>query len=568
MANLYHTSGVIDELRRLPIVDVPLPPSEDGWQQLFPRVYAALVGSSAENVSVEESPQPHFNAEARNEILRQAIGFIQFLQDNDSYVIAHHTDADGISSTLLLVDLIAQLKGVSVVDVRENIKFISINNGNRDFEAQQLALLDECAGSFESIIFVDLAPRNITQLIKLATQFKLANIDHHGSLPGLPFTAQLNPSTIPSVSKDVRQQMSTSYLFSLLGLLGLQESDLTWLMQLGSKGDGSTLYDLEISHNPEVEEPEKIAQLQQLAQTEVFAKFINIIGAVEQYNQPVLERDQYINQLLDLFLSFDLESPDAAIQIEAAVRADPRFKERFNAIGSALFETTTFLLVTDDIVDQRAKAKATSEGEYQPEILAVRSEENRVAAVLAGETFTVLLHQIDPMEHAKGNVIVGNLIKPHLAGQEMKPGSKPTTALLFEEKKPGVYEFALYSTDGRLINSETFSVKEILAQANRGGFTHGAGGHDRRGGGDIATQRLEAALTYMVSKVLVFLRTEEIIAAYIADLKDDEKPDAQKRKQLFEVIKTNITPLSLQQAQELVALAIQKQVASVFPAAV
>lgn len=464
--------------------------------------------------------------EVQRQFFEQAAAFSEFLTKHQKIVCAHHIDADGLTSTVLLVRLVAVLSGQTVASVREKMRFVSINNGSRNFDTDQLekvvALRSE---GFAGLIFVDLSPRDTEQLLLLQQAgFSLANIDHHAvNDPAQPFDVRFNPSQITGLAPELLKQMSTSALFGLYPRHFQAEwSHVDWLMHVGNEGDESVL-----THVIELGALTKSAPLdddtlESLIDSKVdryfFAHFLNVVGATEQYNVSPSERDEYINRLLDQLFPYDLSGASIETQIIEKVRASTEYRQRFEDITRSMVETMTFLLSTAEVAsahaekswEQRQRA-ADERGDRfasaESEILRVVGENGLESLVIEAPSYRIIIHLIDTVGFTDGNVIVGSMIKPHLNQLEHQgmsrrlfndSVSKPTTVLLAQRRDEDTFELGLYSSDYKITNSAYLNCGALLGNTNTLGLTDGAGGHADRGGGDVETAKLVSAIEYLL----------------------------------------------------------------------
>lgn len=63
---------------------------------------------------------------------------IEFLKESSGIYLAHHDDADGLTSVAFFLKLYASIKGKPLDDINNSVQLLPINNGPRSFDNQQM----------------------------------------------------------------------------------------------------------------------------------------------------------------------------------------------------------------------------------------------------------------------------------------------------------------------------------------------------------------------------------------------------------------------------------------------
>lgn len=431
------------------------------------------------------------------QLRRQALEFREYLQRHERLVIAHHIDADGITSTVLLFHYLSELMGIGLQELFYNrVTLLSINNGLRNFDDSQMETLTELSNAgYTGVLFSDLSPRDGDQLNALrAMGYEIGNVDHHMLKDSTPdVDVRFNPAAIPNIPPDFVTQLSTSVLV----LPNIRdEKQLRWIAALGNFGDESFTMASEMP-----------AEL--FGQYSDLARKLNLIGATEQYGIDTKQRDLFMRNIFEAFLfTFNVMLSEGFEATKKLFDTMPIFKERFNSIGKSIADTQLFLLETVTLSkENRAKRNA----EEQLELLTIENDEGQKSLVIEGANFRVIYHVIDSKNTTNGNIIVGNMIKRHqnalkwLADQDSSEKAKPTTVLLAQQKSDETTEFGLYTIDPSVQYSQEMSCDALMEWLKQT-FDHGSGGgHKDRAGGDIDNDHVAEASWEIIMKLLAHL---------------------------------------------------------------
>lgn len=414
--------------------------------------------------------------------------FKELLGGHKKIIIAHHVDADGLASAAYGARLHQKLSSQVGMAFEDTAEFLSINNGPRSFDDQQMQKIAELKNSgFTLVVFVDLSPRKMEQLQALTDLgLQVSCVDHH--IPknaDMPVEALVNP-TLSSGFTDATNYSTSRVLEDISGV----DPDLIWLAIFGNYGDSGEHYKKETFTRPVWEH----------GLYRIFSQDVNILGLAEKNNDTPFDRDQYLQGLLQLFL----ESNDIN-----------EFYERFWSVDAYNDRLHELQRVRSNILDFLRLADEVKNREKFPRISMIEDEVGEKLILIEQPTYRYLIYVIDTDTIAVQNIVVADIMKRHLYEQEKKskfgPGSpwyKPMTCLLAQKKNDG-YELALYSTDNHIIRSDEFSCKQQIQECAEIYGRGSGGGHERRAGADIAGGTLGAVFLHIFQNQTEFLDSQE-----------------------------------------------------------